>query len=214
MHYIWGKWNIWEDAFDGCVSLRWLEIPYNTRLIGYGAFSESPLFYLQLSPVDINPVIDFAYTFGSVNIPYVACASEFLNPGIKATYQSDMPEVFENRAMIHLESSPGPLYFSFEETGEKEALWEDGIDLWAFTGKDTIDADAVVPFAHNVRFRVDTSSLPSDRRFKLRVFYNDREITASIDKGSFTIDSGRIFNGADLEAGANPVYNRLKVILE
>lgn len=210
---------IGAQAFMNCGNLKWVRIPRETRLIGREAFNSYfsdnyRLFFLQLSPVDINPVVDFPNTFGSVDIPYVACASEFLNPGIGATYQSDMPEVFENRAMIHLESSPVPLYFSFEETGDREGVWEEGIDVWAYVDNPNADADAKSILAYPVRFRLDTSSLPHDRHARLRVLYNDREITVSIDNASFLIDSGRIFNGVDYKSGSEPIYNRLKVILE
>ena len=274
--------SIGAGAFRKCGG--WVKIPEETRIIGRGTFDkyfnvmvqgktsrkgypeDSELFFLHLSPVDINPVVEFLPTFGSNYIPYVACASEFLRPEITAKYQSDMPEVFDNRAMIHLESSPVPLYFSFEETGEKEGLWEPGIDLWALTGKnrkkesensrsgsetknsqpvykyetdrflinnpraenkrkdreteaplpesEPEPADGTLHISYPVKFRMDTSSLPENKKESLRVTYNDMDITDSLVDDSFTIWCGKPFDNEGYISGAEPIYNRIKIILE
>ena len=264
---------IGAEAFMDCTNLKWVRIPKETRIIGKKAFKVEisdryRLFFLQLSPSDINPIIDFADTFGSVDITYVACASEFLRPEITAKYQSDMPEVFDNRAMIHLESSPVPVYFSFEETGEKEGLWEPGIDLWALTGKrknrkkesensrsgsmaknshpvykyetdrflitnprvenerkdreteaplpesEPEPADGTLHISYPVKFRMDTSSLPENKKKSLRVKYNDIDITDSLVDDYFTIWYGKPFDSEGYKAGTEPIYNRIKIILE
>ncbi|MBD5204359.1 MAG: leucine-rich repeat domain-containing protein [Bacteroidales bacterium] len=262
---------IGANAFMDCKNLKWVRIPKETRIIGKKAFKvelsdKYRLSFLQLSSLDINPIIDFADTFGPLDIPYLACSSEFLRPEITAKYQSDMPEVFDNRAMIHLESSPVPLYFSFEETGEKEGLWEPGIDLWALTGKnrkkesensrsgsetknsqpvykyetdrflinnpraenerkdreteaplpesEPEPADGTLHISYPVKFRMDTSSLPENKKKSLRVTYNDIDITDSLVDDSFTIWYGKPFDNEGYISGAEPIYNRIKIILE
>lgn len=203
------------ECFLNCDELKWVEIPSNTRLIGNQAFWGCDLHFLQLSPLEVNPVSNFFITFGPEPIPFVACASEFLNPNLKARYQSEMPEAFDGRVMIHLKESPVPLYFSFEQTGEKEGLWQPGLDLWALTESDTTSAiNGKTRLLHPIVFRPDFSLISEEQRNKLRIFYNDEDITSSLEDGKFALDRGKVFSMEDWKTGKAPTYNRLKITLE
>lgn len=201
-------------CLQNCGNLQWVDIPLQTRLIGNHAFWGCNLFFVQLSPTEVNPVGNFFRTFGKKPIAYIACSSEFLNPGVKAKYQSDMPEVFVQRAMIHLEESPVPIYFSFELTGEKEGLWQPGIDLWAFTNSEnTSETNEATSFKYPVIIRPDFSLIPERQLKMLRIYYNEEDITTTLKNGKLVLDKGNAFNIGEWKAGNAPIYNRLKITL-